>query len=302
MKVTLLSGGTGTPKLLQGFLEILPHDSISVVVNTAEDLWLSHGYFSPDIDTVLYTAAGIVNEETWYGIAGDTFFTNQQLRKLGFDEYLKIGDRDRATHIFRGKLLKDGQTLEEATRRIAQALSVKVNVIPMSNNRVETVVVTPEGEMNLQEFLVLRKAEPEIVRVYYKGIEDAELCKSALKAISEAELVVIGPSNPITSIAPIVNLKGARELLEKKKDRVVAVSPVVGRKAISGPAAEMLRAQGYDPSPRGVATFYMGIISKFVVNPGDYFEIDGIEVYERNIIMKDIKDKIELARFLMELI
>lgn len=301
MRVTLLSGGTGTPKLLQGFLEILPPDKISVVVNTGEDLWLSHGYFSPDLDTVLYTAAGIVNEETWYGIAGDTFFTNEQLKRLGFNEYLRIGDRDRATHIFRGKLLKEGLTLEEATHRIAKALGVEINVIPMSNERVETVIATRDGEMNLQEFLVLRKAKPEIVKVYYRGIERAKLCKGAAKAIARADIVIIGPSNPVTSIAPIINLIGTRELLEKNRDKVVAVSPVVGKKAVSGPAVEMLRAQGYEASPKGVASFYAGIISKFVVNLGDYFEMKGLEVYERNIIMRNLSDKIELARFLMEL-
>ncbi len=298
--ITLLSGGTGTPKLIQGFMQLLPQEEIAVIVNTAEDIWLPHGYLSPDIDTVIYTLAGIVNEETWYGIRGDSFVTHEQLLKLGFEEFMNIGDLDRATHIFRGELLRQGLSLEEATQELCTALGVRAKVLPMSNQRLSTVVVTSRGEMNLHEYLIKYRSEPEIKQVRFEG--EAEPCKTCINAIEKAEFVVIGPSNPVTSILPILSLEKLKKALTKRRKSVVAVSPIVGGKPVSGPADKFLRATGIEPTSRGVAKFYSSVAAHFVADAGEEeFVVEGVEIYRTNTIMKTLEDKRELAKFLIEI-
>ncbi|WP_456475556.1 2-phospho-L-lactate transferase [Candidatus Pyrohabitans sp.] len=298
--ITLLSGGTGTPKLLQGFMQLLPQEEMAVIVNTAEDIWLPHGYLSPDIDTVIYTLAGIVNEETWYGIRGDSFATHEQLLKLGFGEFMNIGDLDRATHIFRGEYLRRGLSLEEVTQRLCRALGVKAKVLPMSNQRLSTVVVTPLGEMNLHEYLIKHRSMPEIERVRFEG--EAEPCDACISAIEQAEFIVIGPSNPVTSILPILSLKGLKRAIKKRRDSVVAVSPIVGGRPVSGPADKFLRAAGIEPASRGVAHFYSEVAANFVVDAREEeFVVEGVEIYRTNTIMKTPEDSRALARFLMEI-
>jgi len=304
MKVVLLSGGTGTPKLLQGFMQILDHKEITVIVNTAEDLWLPHGYFSPDVDTVIYTLAGIINEDTWYGIKGDSFNTHAQLLNLGFNEFLNIGDRDRATHIVRGKLLKEGKTLEEATREIASSYGVRAKVLPMSNNKIETVIVTSNGDLNLQEYLILNRTEPEVKNIYYRNIERSSACKSCIDAVKKADLVVIGPSNPISSIGPIISLPDLKNVLMGNREKIVAISPIIGLKPVSGPADKLMKALGLPPTPEGVAIYYRDIISKFVVHSTDEtsgVEGLGIKAYRTNIIMKSSEDKRKLAEFVLSI-
>ncbi|GBE54311.1 MAG TPA: 2-phospho-L-lactate transferase [Euryarchaeota archaeon] len=301
MNVVLFSGGTGTPKLLQGLVQLLKLEDITVVVNTAEDMWLPHGYFSPDIDSVLYTMAGLIDEKVWYGIKEDSFSTHNQLLSIGSDEFLNIGDRDRATHILRGKLLKDGNTLEEATELIASGYGVGINVLPMSNNRVETVIVTPDGELNLQEFLVLNKAMPEVKTVYYRNIERASACKAAVKAVKKADLIIIGPSNPVTSIGPIISLQNIKEVLKDRKEKIIAVSPLVGSSPVSGPADKFMKALNLPSTPEGVARYYKNIISRFIIHitdkPADIEKI-GIKTYRTNIIMRSLEDKKKLADFI----
>jgi LPPG:FO 2-phospho-L-lactate transferase len=298
--ITILSGGTGTPKLLQGFMQLLKQEEIAVIVNTAEDIWLPHGYLSPDIDTVIYTLAGIVNEETWYGIRGDSFVTHRRLLELGFDEFMNIGDLDRATHIFRGELLKRGLSLEEATKKLCTALGVKAKVLPMSNQRLSTVVVTSRGEMNLHEYLIKHRSEPEIKQVRFEG--EAEPCEACVSAIEEAEFVVIGPSNPVTSILPILSLEKLKQAVASRRESVVAVSPIVGGKPVSGPADKFLKATGIEPTSRGVAQFYSDVAANFVVDKSDEkFVVEGVNIYKTNTIMKTLEDKKALARFLLEI-
>ena len=217
--ITVLSGGTGTPKLLQGLKEIVQNNELTVIVNTAEDKWLSHGYFSPDVDTVLYTLAGIVDDSCWHGIKGDTFKTHEALNKLGDNEKLKIGDSDRATHIQRGSLMKSGLCLSDVIDIQRKALGITAKVVPMTDDRVETVVKTPEKNMEFHEFWVYNKGEPTVIDVDYKGISEASPSKGAVKAIKEAEKIIIGPSNPITSILPILSLKGITKEIKKKMHR-----------------------------------------------------------------------------------
>ncbi len=300
MKVTLLSGGTGTPKLLQGFMQLLPQEEIAVVVNTAEDTWLPHGYLSPDIDTVLYTLAGLVNEETWYGLRGDTFATHEQLQRLGFDEFMNIGDLDRATHIMRGELLRQGLTLEQVTRRLCEAFGIKASVLPMTNQELRSVIVTSQGEMDLHEFLIKHRAEPDVLGVRFEG--RAEACEASVAAIKEADFVVIGPSNPVTSIMPILSMKEIRASLERRRESVVAVSPIVGNMPVSGPADKFLRAFGVEPTPRGVACLYRDVAAHMVVDESEAeLHADGVEVHRTGILMRTPGDKRRLAEFLIKL-
>ncbi len=184
--IAVLSGGTGTPKLLQGLKEVIQkEDQIAVIANTAEDRWLPHGYFSPDVDTVLYTFANLIDDKLWHGIKGDSFYTHEALLNIGYDEFLKIGDRDRAIHIARGELLKS-MKLCRAIDVQRQALGVNARVIPMSDDAIETIIKTPRGAMRFHEFWVKNKGKPRVLDVYYRGIEKAHACEKAVRAIEKA--------------------------------------------------------------------------------------------------------------------
>ena len=299
----LLSGGTGTPKLIQGFMELLPHEDISVIVNTAEDHWLPHGYFSPDIDTVVYTLAGLINDDAWHGIKDDTFYTHEKLRELGSSEYLKIGDRDRALHIWKGEELKKGLSFSEITDMHCEKFGVKASVIPMSNDPVETVIDCREGEMDLHRFWVKNRGSPEVENVRFTGIESAHACREAVKAIEKADKVIIGPSNPVTSILPIVSLSEISNTLNKNRDKVIGVSPFVGGGAISGPAEKLMNACVIEPSVRGLVEFYKDMVSKMIVDNVEETPdiIEGVEILKTNIIMDDLVKKKSLADYILKL-
>ncbi len=295
--LAVLSGGTGTPKLLRGMKEVA---DFSVIVNTAEDVWVSGNKVCPDIDSVIYALAELIDETKWWGIRHDTFMTHFRLKELGFDEVLMIGDADRATHIMRSELLRRGMSLTEATKKVAEAYGVESEVLPMCEEEVETRIVTDEGDMHFQEFWVMRKGEPEVTDVYFRGIEDARPTENVVKALEKAKGVIIGPSNPITSISPILSLNGIKRLLEKKK--VVAVSPIIGKSAVSGPAAKLMRAKGFEVSPKGVGDVYGGFLDILVVDSSDERpESETYEVVATDIMMKSKEDAIRLSEFLVQL-
>ncbi len=301
MKIVVLSGGTGTPKLLRGLKELV--DDLTVIVNTAEDIWISGNKLCPDIDSVVYALADVIDDEKWWGIKGDTFKTHEQLKRLGFDEFMMIGDLDRATHIFRSELLKQGYTLTEATRKLKNAFGVKAEVLPMCEEEVATIIVTPQGEMHFQEFWVKHKGEPDVIDIYFKGIENAKATDDVIKALNRCDGVIIGPSNPVTSITPILLVKGIRDGLRRKK--VIAVSPIIGNKPVSGPAGKFMRAKGYDVSPLGVADVYADFLDVLVVDNSDADLVGrykDIEVVATDTIMKSKEDAKRLSEFLLELL
>ena len=295
--ITVLSGGTGTPKLLQGLMQVIPPEDITVVVNTAEDMWLPHGHLSPDIDTVMYTLAGIVNEDKWYGIKGDTFNTHNYLVNSSQGEMLNIGDRDRETHIRRGELLKNGKSLTEAVDILRKDLGVSTTVLPMSDSEVQTVIVTPSGNLNLHEYLI-EHPDAEVKDIYFRGIEMARPTAEVTHAIENAEKVIIGPSNPITSILPIISLKGIR--IDNIKG--VAVSPIIVGKPISGPADRFMQARGFLPDSRGVGEVYKWVISTLVVDNRDIdFKVERIQVKKTGTLMVNPDTKRALAKFVLEI-
>ena len=281
---TFLSGGTGTPKLLAGAESVFDPADATVVANTGDDVELGGLLVCPDVDTVLFEQGDVLDRERWWGIADDATETHDELHALaeaaglesgprylpesaqtsgrpiarwrrfsGVAEFMEIGDRDRAVHVTRTSLLDEGKSLTEVTRTLASAFDVPVDVVPMSDDPVASIVHTPEGPMHFQEFWVAHRADPEVEDVEFRGAEAADPAPAALGAIEEGP-VVVGPSNPVTSIGPMLAIDGLREALEAAS--VVAVSPFVEDEVFSGPAAKLMDAVGYDPSTAGVAEAY----------------------------------------------
>ena len=299
--IAVLSGGTGTPKLLQGLARLVGMGKISVIVNTAEDVEVSGLKVTPDLDTVMYTLAGIVNEETWYGIRGDTFTCHEMLKQLGETELLRLGDRDRAVNLRRTLGLKQGKPLSEVTQELCYQLGVRASVIPMSDDRVQTRVETEAGTMSFNEFWVRRRAADKVKNVNYEGVEEAKPAPGVLEAIKTAKLIIIGPSNPVTSIGPILAIEDIKEEIIRNRERVVAVSPILGNAAVSGPAGELMRGLGYKVSPLGVAKMYRGIIGTLVLDWSDRkraraVEEFGISAAFADLLMPNIASRVRLAR------
>ena len=259
----VLSGGTGTPKLLMGLKELVPPEQLSIVVNTAEDLWLSGNYISPDLDSVLYTLADMIDEKRWWGIKGDRTWTHDFLISLGLQEKLVIGERDRAVHIFRSDLLRRGASLSQATGALAEALGIAQKVVPMSDDPVSTILSTSEGQMHFQDFWVALKGKPAVSGISFIGMDRARPSPAFLERLDREETVLIGPSNPVTSIGTILALPGIRERLAKK--RVVAVSPLLADRPASGPAAKFMAALGAPAGDEGVRSL-LGKVDLFIVD------------------------------------
>jgi len=298
--LALLAGGTGTPKLLAGVRRLLDPTRVAVVGNTGDDVELGGHLVCPDLDTVLFDGGGVLDRERWWGIAGDTTATHDRLADLAADagldpgprylppeaqtagrriarhrrfsgvaEFMEIGDRDRAVHITRTGLLDEGQTLTEVTRALADAFGLDLSLLPMSDDPVATVVHTDEGQMHFQEFWVARRGEPSVEDVEFRGAAEATTTPAVREALSAP--VVVGPSNPVTSVGPMVALEGLRAALDATP--VVAVSPFVGREAFSGPAPELMRGTGRDPSTAGVAAAYPWA-DAFVLDEADPTDLD----------------------------
>ena len=292
----VFSGGTGTPKLLRGLKELLLPESLSVVVNTAEDLWISGNYVSPDVDTVLYTLADLIDERRWWGIKGDRTLTHDFLLALGHQETLALGDKDRAVHIFRSELLRRGLGLSRATEALAKSLGIEQKVVPMSDDPVSTVVATAERKMHFQDFWVGLKGVPDVLSLVFEGIESAIPSQGFLDLLEQEDIVLLGPSNPVTSIGPILALPGVRARLRGKK--VVAVSPLVGDRPVSGPAAKLMRACGVPASDEGVISL-LGKVDLLVVDKTSSYKGECVRL---DTLMRSKKDSLRLAKSLLELI
>jgi LPPG:FO 2-phospho-L-lactate transferase len=294
--VVALSGGVGGARLLRGLARVLPPDALTAVVNTGDDFehWGLH--VSPDVDTVMYALAGLSHEERGWGLADETFRALEALRAYGEDGWFAIGDRDLATHMARTLGLARGETLTEATSRLCKALGVATRVLPMSDDRCRTMIDTREhGPLTFQTWFVRHRAEPAAQRVWFDGAPKATA--AVLDAVSRADLVVIGPSNPYVSIDPIVMLPGLREALFARP--VVAVSPIVHGQAIKGPLAVMIPGlAGVAPSAAAVAAHYPGLAA-MVVEHGD--SVPGVRTLETSTIMRSVADSEALARQVLEL-
>ncbi len=304
--LAILSGGTGTPKLIQGFSRLLKPEDLSVVANTGEDLTVSDLYVSPDIDTVMYTLAGIVDEDKWYGIRGDTFFCHEMLKRLGQTELLRIGDRDRATKLYRTLMLKQGRRLSEVTKEVCGRLGVRTNVMPMSDDKVRTLIHTEAGQLTFHEFLIVRGASDKVLGVSFEGAENAKPAPGVIEALQAAKLILIGPSNPVTSIGPILAVKEIRKYLSENRDKVLAVSPIIGGEPVSGPAGVLMQGVGQEVTPRGVAQMYRDVAGSILTDQNDnQFAQSIVELGMRamfaDLLMPDHAARVKLARTILQL-
>ncbi len=267
MRVTVLAGGVGGARMVDGFARTMPPEDLAVIVNTGDDFeW--HGLLvCPDLDTVMYTLAGIANSQTGWGIAGDTWRALEMVGRYGGETWFQIGDGDLATHVYRTFLWRQGMRLSEITDRLRRALGVPVAIWPMSDDPVRTIVDTEEGRLPFQEYFVRRGCTPRVQGFVWEGIERARLSLEARAALEAADLVVIAPSNPYVSISPILALPGVLELMQRR--RVVAVSPILGGYALKGPAAKMMAELGEVPSALSVARRYRDFLDGFVLDRVD---------------------------------
>lgn len=281
----VLSGGTGTPKLLRGLRQLLPDEDITVIVNTAEDLWISGNLVCPDIDTVTYLFAGMLDTDRWWGVVQDTFRTHDALASAGHNEILQLGDRDRATHILRSEYIRQGGSLTGAVGRTARMLGAAANILPMCDEPVSSMISTENGSMHFQEFWVGQRGRHEVLGVEYQGMEHTTVTDTVRKAVEQEDSIIIGPSNPITSIGPILAVNGMRELMRSKY--VVAVSPIIGCEPVSGPAGKLMSACGCEVSSRGVARFYTDLLDVFVVDERDRLGLRDVGCMDVAVVSAD---------------
>jgi LPPG:FO 2-phospho-L-lactate transferase len=298
--IVALAGGVGGAKLAHGLSMCLPPEELAVVVNTADDFDIYGLRVCPDLDTVTYTLAGVANPRTGWGVEGDTFAALEMLRRYGQDTWFLIGDRDLATDVLRTHLLREGRSLSDVVDAMSRSLGVRPAVVPMSDEPVATVIETPGGELDFQEYFVRRHHEPVVTGVRYEGVERATQAPAFLSALEAAEAVVICPSNPLVSVGPILAVPGVAEALERSPAPKVAVSPIVAGQALRGPADRMLESLGHEVSALGVARIYRGVVQGMVIDSADTpLQEDirelGMEVLVTNTVMRDDSDRRALA-------
>ena len=305
MSVLALAGGVGGAKLCLGLARILDVGDLQIVVNTGDDEEFYGLHVSPDLDTVMYTLAGLSNPDTGWGIAGETFATLESLGRLGEDTWFGLGDRDMATHIVRTNMLRQGRTLSEVTARLCKALGVEHPVAPMSDDRVRTSAVTDVGTLAFQTYFVKHRCEPVVSDLLFDGAENSYMSEAFSDALRDAEALVYCPSNPMLSIAPILAVRGVESAIRSFDGVRVAVSPIVGGKAIRGPAAKLLAELGENVSCVGVARRYSGLCDVFVLDQSDRQHTDevrslGMEPVVLDTIMNSDDDKVALARGILD--
>jgi LPPG:FO 2-phospho-L-lactate transferase len=299
--IVVLTGGTGGAKFVDGLRQIIPQQELALVVNTGDDLRWWGLSVSPDIDSILYVLSGLLSKERGWGVQSDTFFCLQAMAQYGEPAWFKIGDRDLAIHLLRSQLIADGKTLSEATDEIAHRLGVTARVLPMSNDRVETRIQTPSGELGFEEYFVKRRYQDKVLAVRFAGAEEAHPAPGVVEAILSADAVILAPSNPVTSIGPILAVPQIRVALRETPAEVIAVSPIIGGVAVSGPAANLMSATGLPVSIAGVARAYQDFLDVLVVDTADSerskeLAHSRVRAHCTNIMMRTAQEKVNLAR------
>ena len=295
----------GAARFLTGLTRLVNNEDLSVIVNTGDDIELFGLHVSPDIDIVTYTLAGIVDEEKGWGVREDTFQCLEMLKKRGMDTWFNLGDKDLATHIYRTDRLNQGATLSEITKEVCRSLGLKVQILPMTNDKFETRVRTRDGSIHFEEYFVRKQWRDEVLGIEFVGSEMWKPCPGVLEAIMDAEMVVVCPSNPVVSISTILAVEGVRDALKRTNARVVGVSPIVEGLPIKGPADKMLRFLGIEVSAFGVAKFYSDFLDTFIIDTKDASEKSrieklGLNVKVTNTVMKNLEDKVALAKVVLE--
>lgn len=300
MRIVVLCGGVGAARFLDGVVRAVDDPSeVTAICNVSDDLQWHGLHVSPDIDTIIYTLAGLEGEFGW-GLEGDTHVALQELRALVGDEWFGIGDRDLATHVRRTEQLRKGATLAEATASLAATRGLACQLLPVTNDPHPTIVVTETGELEFQEYFVHRRAQDAVTGFRFPGAESARPAPGVLEAIEDAELVLLAPSNPFVSIDPLFAVPGVRRAIEASSARRVAISPIVGGAAVKGPAADMLRSLGHEVSALGVARLYEGVIDTFVLDEADAGLAEavgalGLETVVLDSMMRDRPGRLRVA-------
>ncbi len=277
---------------------------MTVISNIGDNIWLHGLYVCPDIDTVVYGLAGMLDGQRGWGIKGDSFNCLTHLKKLGAPAWFSLGDMDIATHVLRTSMLRAGKSLSEITDIIRNRYSISAKIIPATDSEVTTRVMTSKGEMHLQEFWVKNRGAPKVTGVCFAGMADAVASRGAIDAIRKSNIIVVAPANPVSSIGPIIAISDLRKELVRNRQKVVAVSPLIGEKAVSGPAVKYMKALGIENTPVGVAQYYRDFVGTFVISKNDHrmaskIEALDIQVYETNITMKTRKDEVRLGRYIL---
>ena len=301
--IAVLTGGTGGAKFVQGLAAVVPAGELSVIVNTGDDLIWWGLHVSPDLDSITYALAGMLSRERGWGVEGDTFHCLAAMRRMGQPAWFQLGDRDLATHLRRTELLSADRTLSEVTTEIERTLGVKARILPMSDDRVETKVLSADGELSFQEYFVRERYQVPVRGVRFKGVERSRPAAGVLEAIAGGEAVVIAPSNPVTSIGPILAVPGIREALHQTAAPVAAVSPIIGGAAVSGPAGELMHTQGLSVSVAGIARCYGDFLDLLIADQRDSTlgsRVEGVAIRYASTLMKSEADKTTLARSVLE--
>lgn len=299
--IVILTGGTGGAKFVDGVRQILPEEDLTVIVNTADDLEWWGLYVAPDVDSITYILSGLLSEERGWGVKGETFFCLQTMKKLGQPGWFNVGDRDLALHLTRTKLMHEGKTLAEATAHICAQLGIRSSILPMTNTHVETRVDTPIGELSFQEYFVKRWYQDPVNSVRFDGLEKASPAPGVIDCIMSASAILLAPSNPITSIGPILAVPGVQSALKNTPATILAVSPIIGDAAVSGPAGILMAAHGFPVSIGGVAAMYKDFLDILVVDDADraaaaQLQKSGVRVVCTSTVMKNMSDRVKLAQ------
>ena len=299
--VVALAGGVGAARFLDGLTRVIAPERVFVIGNTADDAEIHGLHISPDLDTVTYTLAGLANPQHGWGLRGDSFRCLEALGRLGADTWFQLGDVDLATHLYRTQRLRQGATLNEVTSEIARALNVRSPIAPMSNQRVRTRICTPSGELEFQTYFVKRRARDRVTAMHFEGASDASPAPGLLDAIANAKAIILCPSNPFISIGPILAIPGIREALQDRRETVAAISPIVGGRALKGPAAKMMRSMQMRSSAAEVAKLYDDFAGVFVLDEVDrkqaaHVAALGLRPVVTNTIMHGLRERKALAR------
>ena len=301
--ITILAGGTGSVKLVRGL--VAQENDVNVISNVGDNYWLYGMYVCPDIDTIIYGLADLLDYERGWGIKKDTFNFLRQMEVFGEDTWFRIGDRDAATHLIRTNMLKNGKNLSDITKWMCEKFAVSAKIIPVTDNSVETRITTDKGELHLQEFWVKYRGKDKVEGIQYIGSDKARPNPEAINAIHDSSMIILAPGNPLTSIGPMLQIKGIRKELSKVKKKVVAVSPLIGSKAISGPAGDYMEAAGIETNAYGLAKMYSDVCSNIVIDSKDKLLIKKIQnldmkVYDTKILMKNKAAEEALASFILK--
>jgi len=324
--IVVLTGGTGGTKLVQGLQQVVTPDQLTVIVNTGDDLQWWGLHVSPDVDSVLYGLAGLLSADRGWGVEGDSFRCLECMQQLGQPSWFSLGDLDLATHLTRTAILRAGNTLSHATAELAAKFGIRARVLPMSDDRVSTVLDTAKGKLTFQEYFVREHHQVDVTTVHFEGAGQSRAAPGVIESISHAEAVILAPSNPVTSIGPILAVPGIREALRTTAAPVVAVSPIIGGAAVSGPAAALMQMKGWPSTIFGVAQAYDDFLDVLIADQADAGEIEralgdqhsmlstpGLhrelasascsktaQVLCTNTLMRSSDDKRELAAFILK--